>query len=162
MGTNPSHNKGDYNPVENVSWEEAMAFCRKITERERNAGRLLKGYEYTLPPMWEWEYACRAGTTTLFAGNGNLDDMGWYDKNSDGHTHPVGRKMANAWGLYDMHGNVWEWTLGYNDYAGGAYWNSFDRCRSFDSDGWMHTIYRNEHIGFRVALFCPPSKASDD
>lgn len=120
MGNNPSKFKGSDLPAEKISWEEAMAFCRKVTERERAAGRLPVGYEYTLPTEAQWEYACRAGTTDAVAGN--LDAMGWYDENSDRQTHAVAQKQANAWGLYDMHGNVWEWCFDrYQDkYPGGS------------------------------------------
>ena len=124
MGENPSRFKGADQPVESVSWNDAMGFCEKLTEREQAAGRLLKGYEYTLPTEAQWEYACRAGTMTAF-NNGtnietdeevygecpNLDPLGWYWCNSESKTHPVGQKRPNDWGLYDMHGNVMEWCL---------------------------------------------------
>jgi formylglycine-generating enzyme required for sulfatase activity len=117
---NPSGFKGADLPVEQVSWDDAMAFCRRLTERERAAGRLPDGYVYTLPTEAQWEYACRAGTTGPYAGDGNLDDMGWYSQNSGNTTHPVGQKRPNAWGLYDMHGNVWEWCRDwYGNYPGG-------------------------------------------
>ncbi|MEW6745536.1 MAG: SUMF1/EgtB/PvdO family nonheme iron enzyme [Planctomycetota bacterium] len=106
MGSNPSHFKqGGKYPVENVSWNDVMEFCKKV------------GLE--LPTEAQWEYACRAGTTTAHAGD--LDAMGWYDKNSGSSTHPVGQKSPNAWGLYDMHGNVWEWCADwYADYPTGS------------------------------------------
>ena len=109
MGDDPSFSKGDRLPVEQVSWELANLFCRMLTDRERGAGRLPAGYEYTLPTEAQWEYACRAGSSAAYAGTGILSDMGWYQVISEGKTHPVGRKQPNAWGLHDMHGNVWEW-----------------------------------------------------
>ncbi len=121
MGRNPSpiENTGPDEPVENVSWTDAMEFCRKVTERERQAGRLPDGYAYTLPTEAQWEYACRAGTTGSHAGD--LDAMAWYDQNSGKTTHPVGKKQPNGWGLYDMHGNVWEWCRDWlGNYPGGS------------------------------------------
>ena len=94
-------------PVCYVNWNDAMEFCKWLTRKERRRGRLPEGYEYTLPTEAEWEYACRAGSTGNYAGD--LDAMAWYKKNSSGKTNPVGEKKPNAWGLFDMHGNVWEW-----------------------------------------------------
>ena len=105
MGNNPSKFKGDdQRPVELVSWDNCQQFLQKL-----NA---LGGGEFRLPTEAEWEYACRAGSSTAFCFGDNqaqLDDYAWYSKNSGGQTHPVGQKTPNAWGLYDMHGNVWEW-----------------------------------------------------
>ena len=118
MGGNPSHFKGGQLPVEKVSWDDAMEFCQKLTEQERQAGRLPTGTIYTLPTEAQWEYACRAGTTGDYAGE--VDAMAWYYKNSGAATHAVGTKQANAWGLHDMHGNVLEWCLDwYGPYFGG-------------------------------------------
>jgi formylglycine-generating enzyme required for sulfatase activity len=93
--------------VENVSWDLAMAFCQKLTDREKAVGRLPTGYAYTLPTEAQREYACRAGTTGEFAGD--LDAMAWHGANSGNTIHQVGTKQPNAWGLYDMEGNGWEW-----------------------------------------------------
>ncbi len=124
MGNNPSHFKGADNPVECVSWNDCVEFCRKLTQREQAAGRLPVGYTYRLPTEAQWEYACRAGTTTRYNfGNETnaLDQAGWYDSNSGATTNPVGQKAVNAWGLHDMHGNVWEWCQDwYGPYDGAA------------------------------------------
>jgi len=104
MGANPSYFKGADNPVEMVSWNDAMEFCRKLSKKT--------GREITLPTEAQWEYACRAGTDTRFSlGEDDqlLESYCWYGVNSDRKSHPVATKKPNAWGLYDMHGNVQEW-----------------------------------------------------
>jgi len=116
MGKNPSQFKGATNPVETVSWNDAMEFCKKLSDKTRQAVRL--------PTEAEWEYACRAGSKTKFSFGDveeGLGDYAWYRANSDNTTHPVGQKKPNAWGLYDMHGNVFECCADwYGDYAKGA------------------------------------------
>ena len=97
----------DNRPMSYMTWEDAIEICRKLTQQERAAGRLPEDWSYTLPTEAQWEYACRAGTTGAYAGE--LDAMAWYIGNSGNLTHPVAKKQPNAWGLYDMHGNVWEW-----------------------------------------------------
>ena len=108
MGFNPSFFKGDLNrPVETVSWDDAVRYCQKLTERERAAGLITAQEAYRLPTEAEWEYAARAGTTE--ARHGELDAIAWWSGNSGNQTRPVKQKAPNAWGLYDMIGNVWEW-----------------------------------------------------
>jgi formylglycine-generating enzyme required for sulfatase activity len=105
MGRNPSNFKGAKNPVENVIWTDCQSFVAKLQEK-------LPGQPFRLPTEAEWEFACRAGTTGDFCygdGEGSLAEYAWYDSNANRTTHPVGERKPNAWGLYDMHGNVWEW-----------------------------------------------------
>jgi formylglycine-generating enzyme required for sulfatase activity len=169
MGSNPSEFKGPQNPVEKVSWNDAVEFCRKLSElpSEKSAG-----YVYRLPTEAEWEYACRAGTQTAYSfGNSEseLGDYAWYDENSGGKSHPVGSKKPNAWGLYDMHGNVYEWCQDwYGDYPsgsvtdptgaasgsvrvfrGGSWFIYSDFCRSAYRD-WYTPGLRYFDLGFRV------------
>jgi formylglycine-generating enzyme required for sulfatase activity len=103
MATNPSSRDGDHRPVDGVRRLDALEFCKRLTAQE--------GKQYRLPTEAEWEYACRAGTTTAYSSGdaeSTLDEVAWFEKNAGETTHPVARKKANAWGLYDMHGNVWE------------------------------------------------------
>jgi formylglycine-generating enzyme required for sulfatase activity len=119
MGSNRSHFKGKNLPVEQVSWGEAVEFCRKLTAKQRQEGVLPEGWEWRLPTEAEWEYAARAGTTG--ARHGELDTIAWHGGNSGSETHGVKGKEANAWGLHDMIGNVWEWCGDwYGDYPTGS------------------------------------------
>jgi formylglycine-generating enzyme required for sulfatase activity len=122
MGSNPSQFKGDpIRPVEMVNWDEASAFCRKLGELppEQTARTV-----YRLPTEAEWEFACRAGTTTTWSSGDDealLKEHAWFSGNSGGTTHPVRQKAPNSWGLYDMHGNLWEWCQdGYQDQLPGG------------------------------------------
>jgi len=183
MGRNPSKFKGEADlPVENVSWEEAIAYCRKLTERERRAGRLPAGYEYNLPTEAQWEYACRAGTTgatafgeSLSSTQANFDGNYSYAEGSKGpnlgRTAKVGSYAPNAWGLSDMHGNVAEWCLDwYGSYRGGSltdptgarqgsfrvirggYWNSYARYCRSAQRIIIIPTYRYDYFGFRPVL----------
>jgi eukaryotic-like serine/threonine-protein kinase len=167
IGNNPSNNKGDDLPVENVSWEDAKEFCHKLSQMTRRT--------YRLPTEAEWEYACRAGTTGAYAGD--LNAMAWqgiHYGNSGGKTHPVGQKQPNKFGLHDMYGNVSEWCEDdwHDDYNGapsdgqawlGVYSADFDRVNRggdwrFASSAWFHSASRSKapssarwaHLGFRV------------
>jgi formylglycine-generating enzyme required for sulfatase activity len=169
MGCNPACFNDPQNPVEQLNWNDAMEFCRKLTALERQAGHLPEGWEYTLPTEAQWEYACRAGTTGDYAGE--LKAMAWYDRTSKNKTQPAGTKQPNGWGLYDMHGNVCEWCSDwYGEYSaesvtdpsgatsgsfrvhrGGGWNNSVAGCRSsfrlVDSPEETSDI-----IGFRICL----------
>jgi len=176
MGRNPSAFKevGPEAPVESVSWKDALDFGRRLTERERVAGRLPAGLAYTLPTEAQWEYACRAGTTGPYSGP--LDSVAWHGIPRGGSTRPVGQKAPNAWGLYDMHGNVWEWCLdwyadGYKPHPtgdvvidpqgpktgsyrinrGGSWRSPALNCRSAFRH-WLAPNDRGNGLGFRLAL----------
>lgn len=171
MGGNPSGFKGRSNPVEQVSWNDVQTFIRRLNEKEK------KG-TYRLPTEAEWEYAARAGSTsTYFFGDdpAQLGQYAWYGESSasGGSTHPVGQKQPNAWGLYDMHGNVWEWCQDWygKDYyrnssssdpkgpssgesrvdRGGGWFNSAWYCRSAIRNDYSPGI-RSNGIGFRLAF----------
>jgi formylglycine-generating enzyme required for sulfatase activity len=184
MGSNPSYFTGDLQrPVEQVSWNDATNYCGKLTAQERGAGRLPAGYEYRLPTEAEWEYACRAGTTTataygdsLSSAQANFNGNNPYGGAAVGpyleRTTAVGSYAPNAWGLYDMHGNVWEWCLDWwGDYPSGSVtdpkgpasgslrmirggaWNiRGGYCRSADRGGWSGTGAGKSVHGFRAVL----------
>ncbi len=172
MGVNPSHfkNAGPTVPVEKVSWEDAQEFCRRLSElpTEQEAGHV-----YRLPTEAEWEFACRAGSKTKWSfgdSESSLGDYAWYGSNSGKKTHPVGQKKPNARGLYDMHGNLWEWcfdwygnyvTTPVDDptgtaagsgrvYRGGSWSGSAGHCRSAYRSGFAPG-YRSVDLGFRLA-----------
>jgi formylglycine-generating enzyme required for sulfatase activity len=131
MGSNPSQfSSCDDCPVEQVSWVDAFMFARKLSAKEGLSG----ASAYRLPTEAEWEYAARAGQGTKYAGSNSLDSVAWHGDNSGSKTHPVGQKLPNAWGLYDMAGNVWEWTA---DWYGG--YSSGDTT---NPDGVLHGIIR--------------------
>ena len=190
MGNDPSYHRGDDLPVEQVSWENAVSFCRRLTAMAREAGALEAEIEFRLPTEAEWEYACRAmeGRGKAFNDGSDyplpggkypsLDRLGWYTENSGDETHPVGCKEPNDWGLYDMHGNVWEWCLDCCDWVdgkgvvtdtyverirdpwcasgagrilrGGGYWSRARRCRSA-SRGASGLGNLSRYFGFRLA-----------
>jgi formylglycine-generating enzyme required for sulfatase activity len=189
MGNNPSWFNGDRTaevgedygtdlrrPVENVSWNDAIAYCAQLTARELGAERIPANSAYRLPTEAEWEYACRAWTSTRFSCGDDPDyaqlaNYAWYSINSGGTTHPVGEKLPNQWGLYDMHGNVWEWCQDWlHAYRGGLALdplgmapgvNRVDRggswfveagyCRSAQRDGVTPEMSYNQ-FGFRIVL----------
>ena len=155
MGGNPSEFKGPDNPVENVSWNDCQEFIKKLNDREEVRR---KGLVFRLPTEEEREYCCRAGSKSDWGKRDNGDEgplaaMGWYRGNSGNTTHPVAQKEPNAWGLYDMHGNVWEWTStsdgDYRVLSGGGWFNLFWSCAAgfrlrHDPDG------RDGGFGFRL------------
>lgn len=191
MGTNPSEfsELGPDAPVENVSWEDAMRFCRRVTRRERAWQRIPSQYSFRLPTEAQWEYACRAGTTTAYAWGNRFPEGICNAENSEGtgedgnvatfhkqgrpvsSSMPVGTFEPNAWGFYDMHGNVWEWCHDwYADYPakpetepngpdtgeikvlrGGSWFSGKGRCRSANRD-WGDPGNRYHDLGFRLAL----------
>ena len=113
MGSNPSRFKGENLPVESVSWDDVQQFITRLNARE-------PGARYRLPTEAEWEYAARAGSSAAYSFGDNVQQLGiyaWYEDNAGGTTHPVGQKQPNAWGLHDLHGNVWEWVQDIYDSA---------------------------------------------
>lgn len=157
---------GDDAPVVQVSWHDAQAFINWLNEKE--------GGVYHLPSEAEWEYACRAGSNSKYCGGNSLEAVGWYDGNSSNHPHSVAQKQANAWGLYDMSGNVWEWIEdGYHDnYSGapgdGSAWGGgqynvlrggscchFPQYSRAANRYRLDPAYRHDSIGFRLARTLP-------
>ena len=163
---NPYFSQSDNNPLTCVSWNDCQEFIKWLNQRD-------PGKNYRLPTESEWEYSCRAGTTTRFysgSSDSDLDRVGWYTSNSDSKTHTVGQKQPNTWGLYDMHGNVWEWcedwygdypsgsvtdprgpsSGSYRVYRGGSWYSNAGDCRSANRhDGTPSS--RGYGLGFRLA-----------
>ena len=141
-----------------MRWDDAVAYCEKLSSlpAEVAAGRV-----YRLPPEAEWEYACRAGTTTVYSFGDDEQDLGkyaWFDDNSGKTTHAVGEKLPNGWGLYDMHGNVWEWCSdaegSFRVYLGGGWSRGAAFCQSAFRGSGDPTL-RSNNYGFRLALSSP-------
>ncbi len=168
MGNNPSRFKGADLPVDNVSWHDAQEFCRRLNQRT--------GTAYRLATEAEWEYACRAGLKTEYSigdDESQLDQCAWYSQNSGYTTHPVGQKEPNAWGIYDMQGNVWEWCQDWYDehyyeqspgfsppgpvaaktrvLRGGSWSDDKYNCRATSRDSG-DPFNRSASVGFRIAL----------
>ncbi|PIN66834.1 MAG: hypothetical protein COW69_00035, partial [Candidatus Huberarchaeum crystalense] len=165
MGTNPSYLIGDNLPVESVSWNDCQNFISKLN--------IIEGKKiYRLPTEAEWEYACRAGSQSkYFFGDDEslLHEFAWFDENSDDKTHSVGEKKPNKWGLYDMHGNVWEWCQNgykksYRDnesylepidsfrvFREGSFYDPYIRCLSSNRYGFQPD-YFHASIGFRILM----------
>lgn len=181
MDTTPWEGQGyvkegsDY-PAAYVAYDDAVEFCRKLTESEREAGRLPTTWKYELPTEAQWEYACRAGTKTRFSfgdDETSLAQYAWYDDNADqigeGYAHQVGQKLPNTWGFHDMHGNLWEWCrdlyqpkfpagrdpVGISGpnraRRGGSWYDGSAKCRSAFRY-WNFPGFRSDlDLGFRVA-----------
>jgi formylglycine-generating enzyme required for sulfatase activity len=165
-GNNPSQNKGDNLPVEYVSWDEVQEFIFRLNN--------LTGKQYRLPTEAEWEYAARGGNKSQsykYSGSNNLTNVAWYDGNSNGLTHPVGTKLPNELGIYDMSGNVFEWCSDwYGAYSASAQQNptgpSSGTRHIIRGGSWIHeslrcrVSYRSAHepnerfdsLGFRLVL----------
>ena len=171
MHESPSVFKGDDLPVESVTHDDVQRFIEKLNALP---SELAAGRKYSLPTEAQWEYACRAGSRASFYfgdARSQLDDFAWFDENSGSKTHAVGQKKPNAWGLHDMHGNVWEWCLDwYGDYPkgkvtdpmgpstgisrvhrGGAWGNGAAVCRSANRY-WFGPSSQDSALGFRLAL----------
>jgi formylglycine-generating enzyme required for sulfatase activity len=116
-------------PIEQVSWEDAQAFIKKLNK--------LTGNLYRLPTEAEWEYAARGGKSFLYAGSNNLKDLAWFGDNSINQTHFVGQKTPNAFGLYDMNGNVWEWC---NDWYGP--YSKYDQVDPLGPNNGLYRVIR--------------------
>ena len=162
-GKNPSNFQGDpTRPVEKVRYYEALDYCAAITRREAEAGRLSSGFAYRLPTEAEWEYACRAGSTNLFSFGDDAsvaDKYAWTLENSEAETHPVGLKQPNPWGLYDIHGNVWEWTLDwFAEYPAGDLKDPVGPAQGiykvFRGGSWNHAV---EFARSRNRFMMPPT-----
>ena len=166
MGANPSLFNGDDLPVERVSWDDCQEFLKKLNAR-------YPGQNYRLPTEAEWEFAARGGIHSKgfeFAGSNDLEEVGWYDKNSSSKTHPVGQKKANELGSHDMSGNVWEWcqdwhgdypktpqnnpqgpATGYSRVYRGGSWDYYPSFCSVAHRADWGPGHRSGDLGFRLA-----------
>jgi len=171
MGSNLSRYKGGDRPVETVSWTEVTSFCAKLTASERAAGRLPAGMTYQLPTEAQWEYACRAGTKTAFSFGNSLTSSQANIRGGPRETTDVGKYPANAWGVHDMHGNVYEWCADwYEEYPtgtardpvgpavgsgrvirGGSWFRTADYARSAYRAG-IGPASSSNRLGFRLSL----------
>jgi formylglycine-generating enzyme required for sulfatase activity len=198
MKTNPSHFSGKKRlPVENVSWFDAVAFCNALSRKQgvppfyeiRDQTVEVpnwNGLGYRLPTEAEWEYACRAGTTTRYSFGDDekaLDQYAWFSAESSSQTHPVGEKERNAFSLHDMHGNVWEWCWDWYDpdyyqkapacdprgaeetmarvYRGGC-WDYVPQLARSADRAWIAPVFRSIKLGFRVARSVPSGRRLSD
>ncbi len=174
MGSNPSRYKGAQKPVEKVTWDDAVSFCRKLSNLPEE---IAAGREYRLPTEAEWEYACRATSTTAYFFGDTEDELAeyaWFGLGREDMTHPVGKKKPNRWGLYDIYGNVFEWCQDWNEpYPTGAATDpqgpSEGAIRVFRGGCWYfrgiqcRSAFRlrlepgpsSRNIGFRVAMSLP-------
>ena len=163
-------------PTVYVNHLDATAFCNELTKTERAAGRLPLGAKYALPTEAQWEYACRAGTKTAYSygdDDGRLGQHAWFDKNAwdigEKYAHEVGKKKSNPWGVFDMHGNVWEWcqdlyekqlpggrdpvaSSGSSRVLRGGSWRSNAVGARCSSRSDRDPSYRDYYIGFRVIV----------
>ena len=174
MGLNPSHFEDGVDalqrnlPVNNVSWLDAVSYCKAMTNLSQRHGILPEGHEYRLPTEAEWEYACRAGTSTAYYFGDDPADLpnhAWFKDNSHKHTHPTGLKLPNPWGLFDMYGNIREWVgnsfantlLGDSEQdefrisRGGGYMKGASECQS-SSRSTNSLYHRFRNLGFRPVL----------
>jgi len=163
MGTEPwkdleAVREGDDHPANHISYDDALAFCGKLNEQERSV--LQEGWSFSCPTEAQWEYACRAGTTTKFSFGDDatkFGDYGWYEKNTKGENYPhsAGAKKPNGWGLKDMHGNVWEWC---------SDWYEYKRIGGINPQGPKSGKERVYRSGCWVvdAEYCESAMRSDD
>jgi hypothetical protein len=169
MGDNPSHFQSPQRPVERVSWEDCQHFIARLNQR-------IPGLELSLPTEAQWEYACRAGSASMYCFGDDeqlLGDYAWFSSNSQTRTHPVGQKRTNAWCLHDMHGNVWEWVqdwyldgyyndsprtdpigpeLGEDRVVRGGSWHSEAVYGRSAHRGSRKPTNRDNNLGFRLAM----------